>query len=172
MNFVALNFETTNADLSSICQVGLDSFRDGEVAETLTTLVDADDYFDPIDTSIHGIDEDRVRGASRFHEIYSQLSERVSGAVVVCHTLFHRAARACIQLTCMWSHPGQGSNRKRIGARTLPATVWWEHFRLAALDEDELFDDRAAIAGEESNQRKGSVDLAISPPYPAALSRA
>lgn len=92
MNFVALDFETANADLSSICQVGLVSFRGGEVAETFSTLVDPDDYFDPINISIHGIDEDRVRGAPRFREIYSQLSERVSGAVVVCHTLFDRAA--------------------------------------------------------------------------------
>lgn len=92
MNFVALDFETANADLSSICQVGLVSFRDGEVAETFSTLVDPDDYFDPINISIHGIDEGRVRGAPGFRDIYSQLSERVSGAVVVCHTLFDRAA--------------------------------------------------------------------------------
>lgn len=109
MNFVALDFETANADLSSICQVGLVSFRDGEVAETFSTLVDPDDYFDPLNISIHGIDEDRVRGAPRFREIYTQLRERVSGAVVVCHTLFDRAAMrqasAKYQLadvTCEW----------------------------------------------------------------------
>jgi DNA polymerase-3 subunit epsilon len=92
LNFVALDFETANADLSSICQVGLVEFRKGNVADTYTTLINPGDYFDPINVSIHGIDEDRVRHAPRFGDVYPQLASRVSGAVVVCHTLFDRAA--------------------------------------------------------------------------------
>lgn len=55
MNFIALDFETANADLSSICQVGLVAFRDGKVADTYTTLVDPEDHFDSMNISIHGI---------------------------------------------------------------------------------------------------------------------
>ncbi len=62
MDFVALDFETANADLSSICQVGLVTFRNGEPAETFSTLVDPEDYFDYINISIHGIDDIKVRG--------------------------------------------------------------------------------------------------------------
>jgi len=109
MNFIALDFETANADLSSICQVGLVAFRDGKIADTYTTLVGPDDYFDSINISIHGIDEDRVRGAPRFQDIHPKLSSLVTGAVVVCHTLFDRAAmqRASAKyrltdVTCRW----------------------------------------------------------------------
>jgi DNA polymerase-3 subunit epsilon len=92
MDFLALDFETANADLSSICQVGLVVFRDGKIANTYATLVDPDDYFDPVNVSIHGINEDRVHGAPRFQDIYPQLSSHINDAVVVCHTLFDRAA--------------------------------------------------------------------------------
>jgi DNA polymerase-3 subunit epsilon len=92
MNFVALDFETANADLSSICQVGLVTFRDGKAAETYSTLVDPCDYFDLINVGIHGIDEAKVKGAPQFQNIYPELSARMSGALVVCHTLFDRAA--------------------------------------------------------------------------------
>lgn len=109
MNFIALDFETANADLSSICQVGLVAFRDGKIADTYTTLVDPDDYFDSMNISIHGIDEDRVRGAPRFQDIHPKLSSLVAGAVVVCHTLFDRAAMQqasakyrLTDVTCRW----------------------------------------------------------------------
>ncbi|MBN9538819.1 MAG: transposase [Alphaproteobacteria bacterium 65-37] len=109
MNFIALDFETANADLSSICQVGLVAFRDGKVVDTYTTLVDPDDYFDPMNVSIHGIDEDRVRGAPRFLDVHPKLSSLVAGAVVVCHTLFDRAAMQqasakyrLTDVTCRW----------------------------------------------------------------------
>jgi len=56
MNFVALDFETANADLSSICQIGLVTFKDGEPTETYSMLVDPNDYFGGINISIHGIE--------------------------------------------------------------------------------------------------------------------
>lgn len=92
MDFVALDFETANADLSSICQVGLVMFRSGEIAETYSKLVNPNDYFDPINVSIHGLDEESVRAAPQFQDIYPEICVRVNGAVVVCHTPFDRAA--------------------------------------------------------------------------------
>jgi len=47
MDFVALDVETANADLSSICQIGIATFRDGKLADSYVSLVDPDDYFDP-----------------------------------------------------------------------------------------------------------------------------
>jgi DNA polymerase-3 subunit epsilon len=92
MDFVALDFETANAALSSICQVGLVSFQDGKVIETFSSLVDPDDYFDPMNVSIHGIDEESVEGAPVFTAIYPEIYRRVTNAIVVCHSLFDKAA--------------------------------------------------------------------------------
>lgn len=92
MNFVALDFETANADLSSICQVGAVKFENGEVSQTFSTLVDPDDHFDPMNISIHGIDEDRVRGAPKLVTVHPQLADFVAGRTIVSHSSFDRAA--------------------------------------------------------------------------------
>lgn len=92
MDFLALDFETANAKLSSICQIGLVKFRNGEPTETFSTLVDPEDFFDQMNVAIHGIDESRVIGAPKFPEVYRELSEWISGSIVACHTLFDRAA--------------------------------------------------------------------------------
>jgi DNA polymerase-3 subunit epsilon len=91
MNFTAIDFETANADLSSVCQVGLVRFQNGEPGETFSCLVDPDDYFSPINVSIHGIDEIAVSGAPRFAQLHSQVSQWLQGNVVVSHSFFDRS---------------------------------------------------------------------------------
>jgi DNA polymerase-3 subunit epsilon len=109
MNFVAIDVETANADLSSICQVGIASFRNGELADTWTSLVDPEDEFDAVNVSIHGIDEWQVKGAPTWTEVLSDVTSRLQHRIVVSHTPFDRVAltRACerSKLTvceCMW----------------------------------------------------------------------
>jgi DNA polymerase-3 subunit epsilon len=86
MDFVAIDFETANADLSSICQVGIATFSDNQQVDSWTTLVNPQDYFDPLNVSIHGIDEDAVTSAPVWREAFPQIARRVSGKITVCHT--------------------------------------------------------------------------------------
>ena len=97
MNFVALDFETANPRLSSICQIGATRFRDGEAIETLCTYVQPDDYFHPMNVSVHGIDEAMVAGAPTFAEAHQELHDLIGDGIVVTHTGFDRTAmhRAC-----------------------------------------------------------------------------
>ena len=57
MNFLAVDVETANADYSSICQIGIAKFVDGELIERWVSLINPETYFDPFNTSIHGISE-------------------------------------------------------------------------------------------------------------------
>ena len=66
--YVAIDGETANSDYSSICQIGLAIFDDGNVIETWKSYVDPEDYFDTINVSIHGIDEKTVLGAPKFRK--------------------------------------------------------------------------------------------------------
>jgi DNA polymerase-3 subunit epsilon len=91
MDFVAIDFETTNADCSSVCQVGAVTFRNGEAVDEFTRLVDPRDRFDPVNIATHGIDAERVRGAPRFPDIHADLSSFVQDRVVVSHMPFDRA---------------------------------------------------------------------------------
>lgn len=109
MDFVALDFETANADLASICQIGVAGFEDGQVRFSWDSLVNPDDYFDPFNVSIHGITESMVQSSPRWSEVYPALAGLLRGRIVVTHTAFDRVAahKACHLATikeadCRW----------------------------------------------------------------------
>lgn len=92
MKFIALDVETANPDMSSICQIGIVHFENEKPAETWTSLVDPQDYFDDMNVSIHGIQKKDVRGAPTYKQLSSEINRRVEGQVVAIHTAFDRNA--------------------------------------------------------------------------------
>jgi DNA polymerase-3 subunit epsilon len=109
VNFVVIDVETANSDLSSICQVGIASFRDGVLHNSWESLVNPEDEFDPICVAIHGIDAEKVRSSPSWAAVYSEVSPLLQGNRVACHTAFDRVAllRACekknlAQCECRW----------------------------------------------------------------------
>ncbi|NLE39330.1 MAG: transposase [Pirellulaceae bacterium] len=92
MCFVAIDVETANADMASICQIGLVVCEGGRLSDEWKTYVDPEDYFDGLNVSIHGIDESVVNGAPTFVELTDTLHSYLDGRVVVCHTHFDRVA--------------------------------------------------------------------------------
>ena len=92
MKFVAIDVETANADMASVCQIGLVKCENGVLLDEWKTYVDPEDYFDGINVSIHGIDESIVKGAPIFPELGDTLRSYLDGKVVVCHTHFDRVA--------------------------------------------------------------------------------
>jgi DNA polymerase III subunit epsilon len=116
--FVALDVETANPDLASICQVGVVVFANGTIGESWQSLVDPEDDFHPINVSIHGIDRRAVAGAPRFCDIVPRLAELVNGRVVASHMGFDRVALslacekyALRKLTCTWLDTARVSRR-------------------------------------------------------------
>lgn len=97
MNFVAIDVETANSDMASICQVGLVKVSEGKIVDEWVTYIDPKDFFDGINVSIHGIDEIIVKGAPTFPEIVKTLYSYLHGTIAVCHTHFDRVAinQAC-----------------------------------------------------------------------------
>ena len=109
MRFVALDVETANPDMSSICQIGIVHFEDGKVVDSWSSLVDPKDYFDDMNVSIHGIEEDHVIGAPDFKLVSAEVCRRVGNQIVAIHTAFDRnaIARASLKHTvdapeCFW----------------------------------------------------------------------
>lgn len=92
VDFVALDVETANADRSSICQIGMVRFQDGQPVDSWESLIDPLDDFDGINVSIHGIDAAAVRGAPTFHQIKKELNQWLTSQVVATHTAFDRGA--------------------------------------------------------------------------------
>lgn len=97
MDFVAIDVETANARLGSICQIGVAGYKQGELVAEWVTFVDPEDFFDPVNVSIHGIDGSDVIGAPTLPQIIEDLDSWLAGRVAVCHTHFDRVAvhQAC-----------------------------------------------------------------------------
>lgn len=109
MDFAAIDVETANPDLASICQVGVAVFRDGRHVDSFSTLVDPQDDFDGFNVAIHGIDEEKVRGAPTWPAVAGDLSKLLQGSVVACHTPFDQGAvrqasnqHGIAPITCQW----------------------------------------------------------------------
>ena len=92
MDFVAIDVETANSDMASICQIGLAKYKGGTLEKEWLSLINPEDYFYDINISIHGINEKDVSNAPTLPEISSQLKEFMSGSICVSHTHFDRVS--------------------------------------------------------------------------------
>jgi len=92
LNFIAIDVETAKADMSSICQIGIAHYQDGKISKEWVSYINPEDYFDGMNISIHGIDEEMVIDAPTFQEVSKELQDQLNNHVVVCHTHFDRVA--------------------------------------------------------------------------------
>lgn len=90
--FWALDVETANADYSSICQIGMVYQEAGLRTKEWSTLINPNDYFDSYNTGIHGIDAQAVSASPTFPEVFRQITERLTGEIVIHHGHFDRTA--------------------------------------------------------------------------------
>ena len=90
--FIALDLETANSGMESVCQVGIAHFKNRKLVDEWSTLVDPEDYFDPINIGIHGIDKKAVLGAPKFPDIHETLKSYMTNHIYVTHTHFDNTA--------------------------------------------------------------------------------
>jgi len=116
LDFIAIDVETANADMSSICQIGIALFRDSQLAGEWDRLIDPQTYFDNINIGIHGITQDDISGAPRFAQVFPDLSKLLQENITVIHTPFDRVA---IQQAAI------------LHDLNLPETTWLDTARVA-----------------------------------------
>ncbi len=92
MDFVAIDLETANANMASICQVGLAGFEGGATVLEWSSYVNPEDFFDPMNISIHGITEQTVLGQPTLPDLVGDIVSMLDAQIVVSHTHFDRVA--------------------------------------------------------------------------------
>ena len=92
MTFVSVDVETANANLASICSIGVATFENTRLVSEWHSLIDPKGSFDLINVSIHGIDEETVHDAPSYREIGDTINQLLCDEVVVSHTHFDRLA--------------------------------------------------------------------------------
>ncbi|WPP52928.1 exonuclease domain-containing protein [Catalinimonas niigatensis] len=86
MNFVALDFETANHQRESVCEIGIAIVQDGVVKEQKSWLVrPRNNWFNSMNTRIHGIDAQKVAHSPEFDEIWQTVRSYFEDAYVVAH---------------------------------------------------------------------------------------
>ncbi len=86
MNFTAIDFETANAHRSSACAIGLARVENGKLMETRHFLIKpVPNYFNAINTNIHGISAETVAEAYTFEELWQELRPLLENQIVVAH---------------------------------------------------------------------------------------
>jgi DNA polymerase III subunit epsilon len=125
LDFVAVDVETANANMASICQIGIATFCNGQVVESWESLIDPCDFFDEINVSVHGITQKDVQGSPRFKEIYDEIRAKLESSISVCHTHFDRVSlhQATIQhglptISTLWL------DSARVARRTWQECAW------------------------------------------------
>lgn len=92
MDFVALDVETANSDPKSICQIGVAVFKNGDLIETWSSLINPQSHFDFMNSAIHGITEEDIRDAPTITDIKSKLDQLVGENVVAIYSGFDKVA--------------------------------------------------------------------------------
>jgi DNA polymerase-3 subunit epsilon len=92
MDFVALDVETANSDPKSICQIGVAVFKNGDLVETWSSLINPRSHFDFMNSSIHGITEESVRDAPIIADIKTILDQLVGDNIVAIYSGFDKVA--------------------------------------------------------------------------------
>jgi DNA polymerase-3 subunit epsilon len=93
-DFVVIDVETACSRVSSICQVGIVGFRDGQETFAFETLVDPRDIFEGFNTRIHGIAAHHVVGKPCFADIHGVIDGHLAGRTTVAHSYFDKGALA------------------------------------------------------------------------------
>ena len=102
MKICAIDFETANRSMASVCAVGISTMEDGAVAESYYSLIRPEKdigYFSPMNIAVHGIRPEDVRDAPDFRTVYSEMRLYLEDAVVVAHNA--RFDMSCLRAACL-----------------------------------------------------------------------
>jgi DNA polymerase-3 subunit epsilon len=115
-DFVVIDVETACSRVSSICQVGIVGFRNGQESFAYESLVDPKDIFHDFNTRIHGIAAHHVVGKPCFADIHHVINSHLAGRTTVAHSYFDKGALAA---AC------------RVHGRPTIETTWLDSVRVA-----------------------------------------
>lgn len=85
-DFVAIDFETANRHMGSVCSVGIVIVRNGKIEDKLYSLIyPKPDYFTYWTTQVHGLTMEDVKEAEPFPCVWQQIAGKIKGMPLVAH---------------------------------------------------------------------------------------
>lgn len=153
MEFFAIDVETANADMSSICQIGIAKFKDNKLIDEWCSLIDPEDYFDPMNIFIHGITESDVEGAPKIEDVAQKLYGYLDNALTVCHTHFDRVSIANIVLESSLDK----ELRSRVSILPIGSHIAIARQMASRYKESKKYDCLAIMDGDQRSNTKAHI---------------
>jgi DNA polymerase-3 subunit epsilon len=102
MKIAAIDFETANRSMASVCSVGVSTMEEGIIEEnafySLISPAENVCYFDPFNIGIHHITPEMAESAPCWTQIYPDLLNVLQGGIVCAHNA--RFDMTCMRETC------------------------------------------------------------------------
>ena len=85
-DFVAIDFEAANAELTSACSMGMVIVRDDEIVDRFYSLIHpVPNYYDFWTTKVHGIRKKDTENVEIFPMVWYHVAHKVKGLPMVAH---------------------------------------------------------------------------------------
>ncbi|MBR5963466.1 MAG: 3'-5' exonuclease [Bacteroidaceae bacterium] len=85
-DFAAIDFETANSCLSSVCSVGVVIVREGEIVDRYYSLIHPEpDYYSYWNTQVHGLTFADTYRAPNFRDVWAEVEPLIEGLPLVAH---------------------------------------------------------------------------------------
>ncbi|GHV58416.1 DNA polymerase III subunit epsilon [Bacteroidia bacterium] len=85
-DFAAIDFETANGNLSSVCSVGVVIVRNGLITEKIYRLIRPEpEWYSYWNTQIHGLTAEDTANAPVFSDVWAEIAPKLAGLPLVAH---------------------------------------------------------------------------------------
>ena len=85
-SFAAIDFETANENLSSVCSVGIVVVRNGVITDEYYSLIQPEpNYYNYHNSCIHGLTSDDTDNARVFSYVWQEVEALIAGLPLIAH---------------------------------------------------------------------------------------
>lgn len=86
LSFAAIDFETANSNLSSVCSVGIVIVRDGQIIDKYYSLIQPEpNYYNYYNTKVHGLTSYDTDNAKIFPKVWAEFAPLIDGLTLIAH---------------------------------------------------------------------------------------
>lgn len=87
MDFIAIDFETANPNMTSPCSLGITLVRNNNIEKTFSFLINPEEPFSPFNIKIHGITAEAVMHSHTFPVVWNEVAPLFSQYPVIAHNV-------------------------------------------------------------------------------------
>lgn len=104
MKYVIVDIETANPNITSICQIAIVTYENGQITDQWHSLINPKTYFHEMNVMIHGITERTVRDAPTLSDVADVIKAKFSDNVICSYGAFDRSSLTRIfpELSNQW----------------------------------------------------------------------